>query len=426
MGLKGLLPERQDDGPLFSAPGKEVYSMRNSPMLDFPKEEYALRHQRLYDEMDACGVDTVIFTTQYNVRYFCGFQSVVWSSKISTPGLLIMARDGRCRLIGSRSAYETMRYTSCLTDEQLLYYGAAAAGEHRPASYLQAITGTLTEFGAAGGRVGMELGSTMRLHMNQSLYQQLRAQLPNMQPVDFTSHIWALRSVKSENEVQAMRRCAAISEAAYKKAFSSIEFGKTTEASLNIIYCAESYRQGAEREEPMIVCFGQGRYNAGNCPPSEKLITRTEHEVLLFDGGPIWRGYYSDTIREAVVGSMTERQKDYAKVSQEVLDYTLSNIKEGVNIRELMERQDAYIDRHGYGDVNRTRGWTGHGIGLEIHEPPTISADCDWDLRAGNVLAVEPTIGDDTLGHFSHEENIVVTKDGYQLISDFLPGIIVL
>ena len=399
-------------------------NMKNAPMLDFPLEEYEQRHRRLQEEMEARKVAGTIFTSQYNIRYFCGFQSVVWVSKISTPGILIVAADGRKRLIGSASAYETMRYTSCLSDDELMYYSASAPD--RPDSYADAIVQTLREFGLANAAVGMELGTTMRLHINYADYQRVMAACSEMKQVDFTPAIWAMRSVKSPREVEMMRRGAAISAAAYEKTFDSVDFETSTEQSLNVTYCAEAYRRGAEREEPMIVCFGRGRYNAGNCPPSTKRIDRQEHAVLTFDGGPIYKGYYSDTIRQGVVGSMTERQKDYVKMAQDVLAYTLSNIREGVNTRELMEMQDRYVEKNGYGEVNRTKGWTGHGIGLEIHEPPTISSGCDWTLRAGNVLAVEPDIGDSEIGHFSHEENIVVTKDGYDLLTDFLPGVRIL
>lgn len=396
--------------------------MKNAPMLDFPVEEYEQRHRRLQAQLAQQGLAGAVFTSRYNVRYWCGFQSVVWVSKISTPGILIVSADGRKRLIGSHSAYESMRYTTCLEDGELMYYGASRDGKPHPASYRQAIVDTLREFGMAGEAVGMELGTTMRLHINMNDYRYVLDE-SRICPRDFTPAIWKIRSVKSPAEIEQLAHCARISEKAYEAAFASIDFDASTEQSINTAYCAEAYRLGAERQEPMIVCFGPGRYNAGNCPPSQKRVTRIEHAVLTFDGGPIYRGYYSDTIRQGVVGSLSPRQQEYAKMSQEVLDYTLSNIRAGANAREVMAKQDAYVDKHGYGDVYKTRGWTGHGIGLEIHEPPTISSDCDWTLEEGNVLAVEPDIGDEEWGGFAHEENVVVTKDGCRLLTDFLPGV---
>ncbi len=395
-------------------------------MLEFPTEEYIRRHEHLQKEMQKCGVDVVMFTTPYNIRYFCGFQSVVWVSKIATPGTLIVKSDGQKRLIGSRSAYETMKYTSCLSENELLYYGKSTPDNARPASHTDALIQTLTEFGAKSGRLGMELGTTMRLHINQDTYQAVMNGIQDTTMVDFTSNIWSIRSVKSKNEIAALKKCAMISKLAYQKALSCIKLGETTEKSLNAVYCAEAYRQGAERQEPMIVCFGQGRYNAGNCPPSDKIITDTKGEILLFDGGPIFKGYYSDTIRMAVVGGLSPRQEDFYKMAKETLYYTLENIKPGVSVSQLMEMQDRFVEKSGYADNNLTKGWSGHGIGLEIHEPPTISSDCDIILQEGNTLAIEPTIGDDILGHFTHEENIVVTKTGYELISDFLPDITIL
>ncbi len=400
--------------------------MKNAPLLDFPKQEFEQRHNRLLAEMAQKGIDVAMFTTQYNVRYFCGFQSAVWVSKISTPGLLLVAADGRRRLIGSRGSFETMRFTSSLLDDEFLHYGKGTAENPLPASFAEAVIQTLNEFGAANGRVGMELGTTHRLHVNQAVFNQILAGVPTMQPIDFTGSIWEIRSVKSAAEVEMMRSCARISEAAYKKALASVQRGRSTENDVNRVYCAEAYRLGAERQEPMIITFGKGRYNAGNSPPSDKIISGEKHEVLSFDGGPIYRGYYSDTIRMAVVGGLSPRQADYYKMAKEALSYTLGNIKEGVRVNDIMQLQDSYIEKQGFAEQNRTKGWSGHGIGLEIHEPPTISAGCDTVLKAGNVLAIEPCIGDDELGHFAHEENILVTKTGYELISNFLPDITVL
>jgi Xaa-Pro dipeptidase len=90
--------------------------MKQSPMLKFPVKEYADRLARIVAEMQRDHLDALILTSDDNTFYFSGFQSIVWDSKVSTPCVLVITKDGAMTIATSRSGRETAGYTSCVED----------------------------------------------------------------------------------------------------------------------------------------------------------------------------------------------------------------------------------------------------------------------------------------------------------------------
>jgi len=383
-------------------------------MLEFTLEEYANRIKNLLIKMEEEALDAVIITTAENNRYFSGLRSIVWLSKISNPGVMIITKDGKMALIGTASAVGTMTETTCFEEEDIYYYGRK--GEIGiPQSCVEAISEVLKKFKVEQKRIGMELGEVFRVHMPQFMFQELTDKLPDAAIVDAARVFWELRTVKSEREIHCVRKVCEINDICYEKAFSSIEPGKTTERDLYRTMAKEAYRLGCDDMLMMGIIFGR---NETNSPPSDKVISSEDkNKLLLIDGGPSYKGYYGDIIREAVVEGLTPKQQYIHDVTYEALQMVLGSIKEGVYARELSLMLDKFIAAKGLEHVHQTKGWLGHGIGLDVHEPPQIAGNSDYILKSGMTLSIEPLINDPDYGVFCNEQNILVTKEGYELLS---------
>lgn len=151
--------------------------MRASPMAEFSVNEYAQRMEGLVRELRARGMDGALISSRENTRYFCGLQSIIWSSKVSTPGILLVNADGAHELIGSASSVETARYTSVIDD------GAHSCFNRNglpgvPATYPQAIAAAFRKLKLERGRVGMELGEGAYLQLQLQWFEQLAGLLP--------------------------------------------------------------------------------------------------------------------------------------------------------------------------------------------------------------------------------------------------------
>jgi Xaa-Pro aminopeptidase len=156
-------------------------------------------------------------------------------------------------------------------------------------------------------------------------------------------------------------------------------------------------------------------------------------EPIVFDLFPKDRetGVYTDMTRTYVVGTPSDELREFHRLAKEALDRVIDAAKPGVNGRELMQIACEVFDAHGYptqltkkpGEV-LTSGFfhgLGHGVGLEVHEPPAMSRSGD-DLVVGDVIAIEPGLYRAGMGGVRLEDVAIVTEDGLELVTDYPYG----
>lgn len=384
-------------------------------MLEFPISEYENRIRKLAEKMKNVEMDAIILTTEENTRYFSGFQSIVWDSKVSTPAIVIITKEGDITLISSKGSLGTMTATSCLEEKDIQIF--SRLDKKLPASLIDAMYKVLCNKNCQNGRIGMEIGEGFKLHFNHSHYLKTMDYLKKATILDASTILWEVRSIKSDLEIEIMKKTCDINIKMYEKAFNYIKPGETTEEEVYRVMGMEAFRLGAEGIIKMGIRCGADRYSQGNCPPSNRIIGKGKHEVMLIDGGPCYKGYYSDIIRQAVVGKATDRQKEVYNGSVEACNKALSMIKPGVVVNEICNVVNDFIDKNGLGQFNYARGWMGHSIGMDVHETPTIKLGSEWQLKPGMILAVEPSIFEPGVGMFGIEQNILVTESGYELLT---------
>ena len=396
--------------------------MRVASMMDFPLEEYTQRLQKLYQQMEQSQVDGILLTQEENLRYFTGLRSTAWNMKNAVPGVLLVSADGKMTMVGLEKELPTMAATCCLDETDLVGFDPLSRGSSLAKTLAQA----MSRMGITRGRVGIESGMVARLSMHYTDFFALQGLTDQVDYVPFGRELWEIRSIKSPREIEIYRQVCAISGQCYQKAFDSVELDRTTEREVYHIFAQEAFRLGADGMPPLIVEFGHGRYTQANCPPSDKVITSKEHEFLFIDTGPSLKGYITDTIRMAVVGSMNPRQRELRSMADEALQFCLDMIRDGVPCYEVSAKMDEMVEARGFGPWNQTRGWTGHSLGLDVHEPPTLSCDCDMMLRSGMILSVEPLMMDADNGMIATEHNILVTDTGYENLTPWLSDMVIL
>ncbi|MCI8441009.1 MAG: aminopeptidase P family protein [Provencibacterium sp.] len=389
--------------------------MRQPSMLDFPLEEYRARLDRLLAGMQRDGLDAVLITGAENMRYFTGLQSVVWSSGVSTPGVCIITGDRRVATISSVSSLGPIRESSWVEEEDMFAYGRGAGD----LSYEDAIFAAFERLHLQSGRIGMEWGTGFRIGLQAGYYFPLmeKLQAAGARLSDAARLLWELRTVKSPREIACVRKAVQAAEKMFDAAFSGVRLGESTERELFGIMGATALEEGCEDLLPMVVRFGPERMKQVNCPASDLVIANTPGAILHLDGGPCYKGYYADIIRQAVVGELSDKQREYEKCAIEAMEAGLSRVRAGVPISEISRAVDASFEKNGLGACNDSPGWSGHGIGLDVHEEPQLSADSDYILRAGMTLSLEPGMKIPGIGSFCNEQNFVVTETGYELLS---------
>jgi Xaa-Pro aminopeptidase len=154
------------------------------------------------------------------------------------------------------------------------------------------------------------------------------------------------------------------------------------------------------------------------------------NEPIVFDLFPRDKstGYYADMTRTYVVGEPPDEVRSWHRLVKEALDASTANVKPGVNGRRLYEKVCDLFQSAGYKtQLNKEPGEVledgffhglGHGVGLEVHESPSMSRIGD-DLVAGDVVTVEPGLYRSGYGGVRLEDLVLVTQDGYEVITNY-------
>ena len=395
--------------------------MRPSPMLKFPVSEYEARLAGLLAQMERKELDAVILTSDDNTFYFSGFQSIVWDSKVSTPCVLTITKDGGMSITTSKSGTETAAYTSCVED--IRFYTRDGGKDGGYPSFAETITSPLKEKGLVKGKVGFEFAFGTKMHLNHVQREALFALLKDATLLDCSEALWEVRSVKSAAEIACLRRCAAINCAGIAAGFSSLREGMS-ELDLYRNIVIEYFRGGAERSLLLGIRAGAERYTQGNCPPSSRPIRKGE--IILVDGGPICDGYYGDIIREGVIGKATDRQKAMFDVARAACYAGIAAMKPGTRVSDVVRAVDGVMDSSPFAEFSAARGHVGHSIGTGVHEYPLLDIGCDTVLQAGMVFAVEPFFLERGVGSLGIEENVLVTEKGVENLTPSQSDLIVI
>ena len=126
--------------------------------------------------------------------------------------------------------------------------------------------------------------------------------------------------------------------------------------------------------------------------------------------------FYSDVARTYVIGKAGNKQKEMWKRLRDTQHAVLERIKSGVRTMDLYRIYRRKFEEYGLPPSN----FVGHGLGITLHEEPFIGGVSDYKLAEGMVLCIEPFLFGESEG-YQLEDEIVVTADGYKLITDVTP-----
>ena len=197
----------------------------------------------------------------------------------------------------------------------------------------------------------------------------------------------SLRAVKDEDEIALMRRGGVLSDEVFA-ALSRERFSGRSEREL-AWWMRRSFREGGAEGVSFEAVVGAGATAASpHAVPGNEPI---EPGVLVVvDAGCLLDGYCSDCTRTFAVGDISERAQEVYALCLDAQLAGLEAVAPGVQGRDADAASRAPIEAHGLGSAYGHG--MGHGVGLQIHEAPTLRPESTDVLDAGNVVSVEPGI----------------------------------
>jgi D-alanyl-D-alanine dipeptidase len=220
-----------------------------------------------------------------------------------------------------------------------------------------------------------------------------------------------LRARKDPDELGALRRAAAAADAALEELLAADLIGRT-EFEVAAVLGDLLVAHGHARAEFAIVAAGPHGASPHHEPTARVLATG---EGLVLDFGGVLDGYYSDTTRTVTLGEPTARLREVHAIVRAAQAAATGAVRPGVPIEEIDRAARVVIEGAGFGDRFFHR--TGHGIGLEVHEPPYAAVGDRTVLEPGMTFSVEPGIYLDGELGVRIEDIVVVTDDGVEQLN---------
>lgn len=317
---------------------------------------FARRRSHLRRIFSPCSVDGVLFLSMNNIRYFSGFSG--------SDGALLV--DGRraVLLVDGRYTTQALQETRGIkvVEYQDKIKGIAGAVEVR---HLK--------------KIGLE-SDVVTLNVYQKLVERLgeKTFLPLAEPLRF------IRACKDEFEMVLMKKAAQIASSSLKATLPFFKPGRT-ERQLALQLEIAAREKGADGLAfETIVASGE---NAAlpHAKPTDRKIRKGD--FIVVDFGVKYRGYCSDETCTIGIGKLTAQQKNAYRLVQEAHHQALEAVKDGISAAAV-DHQARVVFGKKYGRYF-VHG-TGHGVGLDVHEAPRISAASDDVLREGMVVTIEP------------------------------------
>ena len=242
----------------------------------------------------------------------------------------------------------------------------------------------------------------------------IEASAPGVRFADAGPLLASLRMCKDEAEIAHMRQAVAITEAALEATLGKIRVGMTEREIANEL-SLEMLRGGAEGLpfEP-IVLSGPNSALPHGAPGDRRLQSG---DLLLFDFGVSVGGYVSDITRTFAVGDVGEELRRVYNVVKRANEVGRKTARPGVEIQEVDRATRKVIADAGLGEYFTHR--TGHGLGLEAHEPPFACEGDTTMLEPGMTFTVEPGVYLPGKGGVRVEDDVVITATGSESLTTF-------
>jgi Xaa-Pro aminopeptidase len=272
-------------------------------------------------------------------------------------------------------------------------------------------------------RVGVE-NTVMRVMELRALETTGREIGCEIETVDATALLGALRMVKDDEEVAALAEAARIIEAALARTVEHVRPG-VTERHLAAVCANAILEAGGEGES--FGCLIAGGPNTAN--PHHAVSDRpfAPGDLVLIDCGAVYGGYASDITRTFVLGEPTDRIREIYAVVQRANEVGREAARAGQTGEAIDRAARAVIEIAGYGDDFPHR--LGHGLGLELHpchEPPDLVAGSRDPLPAGTVVTIEPGVYVPGFGGVRIEDMVLLTDDGNRVLTSYPRDLITL
>jgi len=347
--------------------------------------EFRSRRERLLEKLPGLKAETLLVSSLPNIRYLSGFTG--------SNALLLVAP-------GEATLFTDPRYTVQSKQESDCRISIVKGPVYEGASKLISRRKWRT--------IGVERGGiTYAAYIELGKHFPINASLVPVAPV-----VEELRMIKSESELRLIRRSVMTNSTAYEKVVARLKSNSTeNDVAAELEY--QMRRLGAEKAAFETIVASGARSALPHAQPTSERINR--NRLLLVDMGAVQAGYCSDMTRMLHLGKPGTNARKLHKAVLEAQLAAIDAVRENITASAVDRAARQVLKKHGMDKLFVHS--TGHGLGLEIHEPPRIGKRDKTRLKAGMVVTIEPGAYMEGFGGVRIEDTVVVTRTGCEILT---------
>jgi Xaa-Pro aminopeptidase len=333
------------------------------------------------------GLDAILFSGKRNITYLCGFSG--------DDANLLVTKNDAVLFLDSRF---TIQANNESQDVKIIEVS------QRWADVLEYIEGhEIKCFGLESNMVDVDTFITMK------------DKLKGVEITPIGRQLKSLRSVKGKDEIEIIQHSSLIAE---KALYSVLENGIIGKKEKDIAFAIEweMKRLGASAVAFDIIVASGPRSAMPHGVASDKVIC--VDEVVVIDFGCIYKGYCSDQTVTIATGNIKDKFADIYNCAYNAQAKAIRSIRPGIEAKTVDEIARSYIDEHGFGKYFGHS--LGHGMGMEVHEAPTIGQRSEDILEEGMVFTIEPGIYIPDKFGVRIEDTFVISNNACQRITNLV------
>jgi len=331
------------------------------------------------------GLDGYLVTNENSIFYFTGF---LGGAKLLIP------RQGENHLYVQGVNYEAAKQTAknCMVElvKRKEKIDLKVAGDARSLKLK---------------RIGFD-------SLDASAYLKLSKALKVVRLKALGKMVWELRKVKDETELKHMRKAAELTSVGVKTALETVRPGlREYEIAAEMEYAMRRLGSDGAAFDTIVASGVRSAFPHGGC--TDRKIRKGDLAVI--DVGAKYSHYRADMTRTMTVGKPSPKQRRIHETVKKAQEKAFQSIKAGVRACDVDKAARKLIGKEGYGEFF-VHG-LGHGIGLEVHEPPSLNPENKEALKAGNVVTMEPGVYVVDFGGVRIEDTVLVLEDGAERLT---------
>ncbi len=355
---------------------------------------------RVRDHMRREGMAALVLCENGRTRYVSGYQRYYLGTYLPFVHAVVLTLDAGPVLLLPR---HIMRFAEECVAEKVVEFPLGQEGK------IDTVARILSDLGVAKSRIGLEFD-----FVQYGFMVPLKERLREAEIVDASPMMSKVTAIKFPEELDLIRESARMVGKGMAAAIEASQEG-VTELEVARRSTQAMFAEGAEAMNFVAIRSGP---HAWRLSPLNTMRRFEKGDCVQIDVGCMHQGYTSDMNRTAVVGEPTDEQRKLLRVGQAMLEAGIAAVRPGVRASEVWRASFVAAEKAGMAD-RVTIPFTGHGIGLGLHEEPYIFAGSDTILEENMALALEPGVYAVGIGGSRPEDMLFVTATGHEVLTHY-------